>query len=84
MTILPREEMPKQSIDLSGPDGNAFTLLGTAKNLCEKLDDKDWHSIEKDMTAADYEHLLEVFEREFGLRYRSDNLSLRSFVDLYR
>ena len=37
MAIL---EKPKQSgitIDLTGPQGNAFYLLGTAKNLAKQL-----------------------------------------------
>lgn len=62
----------KQQIDLTGPDGNAFVLLGYAKNYCRQLG-KNWEDIRFDMTKGDYEHLVEVFDREFG-----------EFVDLFR
>ena len=52
-------------IDLTGPDGNAFVLLGYATRLAKQLD-KDPNAIKEEMTSGDYEHLLEVFEREFG------------------
>ena len=52
-------------IDLTGPDGNAFVLLGYATRLAKQLD-KDTNAIKEEMTSGDYEHLLEVFEREFG------------------
>ena len=59
-------------IDLTGPNGNASVLLGYASNLSKKLK-KDGKAIREDMTSGDYEHLLEVFDREFG-----------SYVTLYR
>lgn len=52
-------------IDLTGPDGNAFVLLGYAKNLAKQLK-KDEKAIIEEMTSGDYENLIEVFEREFG------------------
>ena len=55
----------KITIDLAGPDGNAFVLISIAQNLAEKHG-KDAGSIEKDMVADDYEHLLQVFEKNFG------------------
>jgi hypothetical protein len=38
--ILSREEKPSRpmEIDLSGPDGNVFALMGYAKQLARKLD----------------------------------------------
>ena len=59
-------------IDLTGPQGNAFCLLGLAHNLAMQLS-KDVESIAKEIASGDYEHLLEVFDREFG-----------EYVDLYR
>ena len=59
-------------IDLTGPDGNANVLLGYAANLSKQLK-KDEKAIRKDMTSGDYEHLLTVFDREFG-----------NYVTLYR
>ena len=52
-------------IDLTGPSGNAFVLLGHATRLAKQLD-KDPKTITEEMMKGDYEHLLEVFEREFG------------------
>ena len=65
MAIL---EKPKQSgitIDLTGPQGNAFYLLGTAKNLAKQLD-LNGLAIMEDMQSGDYENLLEVFDNHFG------------------
>lgn len=66
--ILSKEQMPKKTkieIDLTGPDGNAFNLLALARKLCYALD-KDFEKIRDEMTSGNYEHLLEVFDREFG------------------
>ena len=52
-------------IDVTGPDGNAFTLLGYAKNFSKQLS-LDWDSIRKEMTKGDYENLLQVFDNYFG------------------
>ena len=55
-------------IDLDGPDGNAFVLLGTAKRFAKQLcyEDAEIDSMLKDMQSSDYEHLLEVFDKHFG------------------
>ena len=52
-------------IDLTGPDGNAFALLGFAKNFSKQLN-LDWDAIREEMTKGDYEELLKVFDRYFG------------------
>lgn len=62
----------KIKIDLTGPEGNAFVLLGKAKSLAKQMD-KDREAITKEMMSGDYENLIKVFDREFG-----------SVVDLYR
>ena len=73
MAIKSKNEMSKEiTIDLTGPDGNAFALMGYAKNFARQLD-LDFNKIRKEMTSGDYEHLLEVFDKYFG-----------SFVTLYR
>jgi len=59
-------------IDLTGPDGNAYVLLGYAKNFAKQLD-LDFNKIREEMTSGDYENLLEVFDSYFG-----------SFVTMYR
>ena len=55
-------------IDLDGPDGNAFVLLGTAKRFAKQLcyENTEIDSMLKDMQSSDYEHLLEVFDKHFG------------------
>jgi len=65
--IIKREEyeQKKPVIDLGGPDGNAFALMGLAQSWCKQLG-KDFGPIQEDMTSGDYDHLLSVMEREFG------------------
>ena len=52
-------------IDITGPDGNAFSLIGYAKNFAKQLD-MDGSAITKEMMAGDYDHLLDIFEKHFG------------------
>jgi hypothetical protein len=64
--MIRTKQAPKEIIiDLTGPDGNAFVLMGTAVNLAKQLG-KDGKAIREEMMAGDYEHLLFVFDREFG------------------
>jgi hypothetical protein len=62
-----REKQPRREniIDLTGPDGNAFALMGYAMRFAKQLG-KDGKSITNEMMSGDYENLIEVFEREFG------------------
>jgi hypothetical protein len=53
------------NIDLSGPDGNAFALMGYAKKFSRQLELND-NVIIQEMMAGDYENLLEVFQKHFG------------------
>ncbi len=66
----------KQSLgiemDLTGPDGNAFVLIGTAGKLAKQLG-LDKAKIQAEMMSGDYEHLVNTFDKHFG-----------SFVTLYR
>ena len=52
-------------IDLTGPEGNAFALLGYAKQYAKQLN-FDADKIINKMTEGDYENLLTVFDRYFG------------------
>jgi len=64
--MIRTKQAPKEIIiDLTGPDGNAFVLMGTAVSLAKQLG-KDGKAIREEMMAGDYEHLLSVFDREFG------------------
>ena len=53
------------TVDLSGPQGNAFALMGIAKQLAE-VKGLDSKVIIEEMTTGDYDHLLSVFENYFG------------------
>jgi len=53
-------------VDLTGPDGNAFALMGLANRLGKQLGFKEIPRIMEEMQAGDYEHLLEVFDGHFG------------------
>ena len=59
-------------IDLTGPDGNAFMLIGRASNLAKQLG-LDSKAIQAEMMSGDYENLIKVFDKHFG-----------HFVTLYR
>ena len=59
-------------IDLTGPQGNAYFLLGTADNLAKQLGLDDIQ-IKLEMMSGDYENLVQTFDRYFG-----------RFVTLYR
>ena len=55
----------KPEIDISGPAGNAYVLLGYAQSYCKQLNISPEPIIER-MRAGDYENLLKVFDDEFG------------------
>lgn len=65
--IVKKEEKPEQRIevDLTGPDGNAFVLMGLAKRWAKDLG-LDGEMITKEMMMGDYENLLDVIEHYFG------------------
>lgn len=52
-------------IDLSGPQGNAFALMGVASRLCRTLG-LDFKVIDEELKTGDYDNLLETMERHFG------------------
>ena len=62
----------RPEVDLTGPDGNAFALMGMAKGWAKQLG-LDWCDIRDRMMEGDYENLLKVLEKEFG-----------DYVTLYR
>ena len=70
MTIKSKEQMPHRGIeiDLTGPEGNAYALLGYAKRFATQLGYKKSKvdRIMDDMRSGDYEHLVEVFDKHFG------------------
>jgi hypothetical protein len=52
-------------IDLTGPQGNAFFLLGQAGRYAGQLG-LDSEQIITEMRSGDYENLVQVFDRYFG------------------
>lgn len=55
-------------IDLNGPAGNVFGLMGQAENFGRQL---GWgkakiKSMQDEMMSADYTNAVKVFDREFG------------------
>ncbi len=54
-----------KTVDINGPDGNAFVLIGMAKTFCSVLD-IECKEIIDEMTSGDYENLLDVFEENFS------------------
>jgi hypothetical protein len=62
------ERYGKMVIDLTGPDGNAFALLGYASRLGKQLelDKEQQEKIRIEMMSSDYENLIKVFDENFG------------------
>ena len=65
MAIISKDTMRKQVIDLTGPQGNAFYLLGLAMKLCKQIG-LDVNAVLKDLKGGDYEHLITRFDYHFG------------------
>jgi hypothetical protein len=72
MSIKSKSALRKPEINLSGPDGNAYVLLGYASSYCKELN-IDFEPVRKKMTSSDYENLIKVFDSYFG-----------NYVDLVR
>ena len=56
------------TVDCSGPNGNAFYLLGLAKDLAKRFDytDKNTNKMMKELKSSDYEHLILTFDKYWG------------------
>ena len=53
------------TIDLTGPNGNAYFLRGTASKVAKQIG-LDESAILEEMKAGDYENLVKVFDKYFG------------------
>ena len=69
MAIIKNPEPRKREINLLGPDGNAYFLLATADNLSKQLDlgNDVREKISDEMKSSDYENLIKVFDKHFGM-----------------
>ena len=52
-------------IDLTGPDGNVFALMGYANRFAKQLG-LNGKEITNEMMQGDYEHLVQTFDKYFG------------------
>lgn len=63
---------PRQSreivIDLDGPKGNAFELMGIAKGLAFRYGLPSWQidDVITEMMSGDYNNLVKTFDKYFG------------------
>jgi len=67
MAIL-KHNPTKPIIDLSGPKGNAFYLLGLAKRYGKQFgwEPNDIEAMLDNLKSKDYKHLVETFDEYFG------------------
>jgi|688.fasta_scaffold00352_66 hypothetical protein len=66
MTIVRKKlATGKFTIDLTGPQGNAFVLMGYAKTFSKQLN-LDYEKITEEMRSGDYDNLINVFDNYFG------------------
>ncbi len=65
MTIQKKSQHTKALIDLDGPDGNAFALMGLAKRFAKEMG-LDQDKVIKEMKEGDYIDLLIAFDSIFG------------------
>ena len=54
-----------RTINISGPDGNAFALMGYAQTFAKQLG-IDSKPIIEEMMSGDYHNLLDVFKNNFS------------------
>jgi len=70
MTIKRKSEIEDRSIeiDLTGTDGNAYAVMGYAQFYAKQLSysKEQIDEMIDDMMSSNYEHLIEVFEDNFG------------------
>ena len=67
MAIKRKKDIPPYPIviDLTGPDGNVFVLMGKAKGFARDLG-LDGDKIINEMKSSDYENAVQVFDKYFG------------------
>ena len=67
--MIRNKKQPSEIIlDVTGPDGNAFALMGHAMNFGKQLGFSKLaiDGIIEEMQLSDYEHLVQTFDKYFG------------------
>lgn len=74
----------KTTINIDGPDGNAFVLLGLAKRFLKQLGkgEDDIETILTEMQSGNYDNLLIVFQRELG-EYVDFETNNQNYLNLF-
>ena len=65
MSVELKLKNKKITIDLDGPEGNAFALMGYAHQLSRSFQ-LDGNTIIDEMKSGDYLNVLKVFDDNFG------------------
>lgn len=65
MAIVKPAPRERTTIDIDGPNGNAFALLLIARDFTRMLG-LDANEVTEEMQAGDYVNLLRVFDKYFG------------------
>ena len=63
--IKKKSKQSQIEMDLTGPEGNAFVLIGTAMKLARQFGYDD-EVIKEQMTSGNYEELVQTFDKYFG------------------
>lgn len=68
MAIIRHKEVRRPQIDLSGPQGNVFCLIGQGLRWGKQLgwDKKQLAEFKKGMMAGDYDDAIQFFDSKFG------------------
>ena len=64
--IRQKQKSKKLIVDLTGPCGNAYYLIGLANKLTKGMPSSIIEDITKEMTSSSYENLIKVFDKHFG------------------
>ena len=65
MAIVKKTKQREIVIDLTGPDGNVFVLMGYARRFANDLG-LDGDKIINEMKSSNYENAVEAFDKYFG------------------
>ena len=63
--MIREKQIRERVIDLTGPDGNAFSLMAYAQDFAKQLNFNSKEILDE-MQSDDYENLVSVFDKYFG------------------